>query len=340
MNKSNSPEFTSPPALYRIGAVSKLSGVPVPTLRIWQTRYKAFSPTTTLGQHRLYTDEDLRKAALLKSLTGLGHGIRLMAPLGLAQLQQLHLTSTRMGRAASQGQAVDDDQSSPYLRAWGVVGHSLAKRLQSHTFQTLRAGHALPIHHVWTNLSEAQSKSSGDSLDVLMVSVNNLNEPSAQHILALAKQTGTRLTVVLYGFGQTQALAQLNKAGCMVHRNTLDDATLAQIVQNTRPPLSAPLLGRGEWDLAIAPRQFSDAVLQRVANIPSQVLCECPRHVAELIAQLSRFEDYSRDCLSQSPKDHALHMQLNTMAAKARALFEEALQMVASHEGISLQEAD
>jgi hypothetical protein len=79
-------------------------------------------------------------------------------------------------------------------------------------------------------------------------------------------------------------------------------------------------------------------VLQRVANIPSQVLCECPKHVAELIGQLGRFEEYSRDCLNQSPKDTELHTHLNAMAASARALFEEALQMVAAHEGISLQE--
>jgi MerR family transcriptional regulator, light-induced transcriptional regulator len=60
--------------------------------------------------------------------------------------------------------------------------------------------------------------------------------------------------------------------------------------------------------------------------------------VAEIIGQLGRFEDYSRDCLNQSPKDNELHAQLNTMAATARALFEDALRMVAAHEGISLQD--
>jgi DNA-binding transcriptional MerR regulator len=86
----NSP-LAAGPALYRIGAVSKLSGVPVPTLRIWQTRYNAFSPTTTSGQHRLYDEQDLRKAVLLKSLTGQGHGIRLIAGLPVEQLQALSL---------------------------------------------------------------------------------------------------------------------------------------------------------------------------------------------------------------------------------------------------------
>jgi hypothetical protein len=171
-----------------------------------------------------------------------------------------------------------------------------------------------------------------------MVSVNSLNDQAAQKILALAQQHGVRLTVVLYGFGQTNALAMLERGGCLVHRRTLDDATLADIVQSARPALSATPRAWIDASRPIPPRQYSDAVLQRVANIPSQVLCECPRHVAELIGQLGQFEDYSRDCLNQSPKDRELHAQLNTMAASARALFEDALRMVATHEGISLQE--
>jgi hypothetical protein len=171
-----------------------------------------------------------------------------------------------------------------------------------------------------------------------MVSVNSLNDQAAQQILAVSQQLGVRLTVVLYGFGQTKALAQLGRTACLLHRNTLDDAALADIVQSTRPPREVPARHGGHARLPIPPRQFSDAVLQRVANIPSQVLCECPRHVAELIGQLGRFEDYSRDCLNQSAKDAELHTQLNSMAATARALFEQALHMVAQHEGISLQE--
>jgi DNA-binding transcriptional MerR regulator len=342
---TNSP--TTRPALYRIGAVSKLSGVPVPTLRIWQTRYNAFSPKTTEGQHRLYTDADLHKAALLKTLTGQGHGIRLIAGLDNHQLQQLLQTSADLLRAPTPSALSGSSSALPYLTStWAVVGHSLAERLQSATFQAIRPGQNLQIQKVWTDLNEAQvgplngheQDDQHSPLDVLMVSVNSLNDQAAAQILALAQQLGTRLTVVLYGFGQTRALAQLGRAACQVHRDTLDDAALDAIVQSTRPALATPLRAWGDTNRPIPPRQYSDAVLQRVANIPSQVLCECPRHVAELIGQLGRFEDYSRECLSQSPKDSALHQQLNTMAASARALFEDALLMVATHEGISLQE--
>lgn len=322
------------PALYRIGAVSKLSGVPVPTLRIWQTRYSAFSPATTQGQHRLYDEEDLRKAALLKSLTSQGHGISLIAGLSTAQLQQLLQTGAQMARGSAPAPRSPDSQR----HRWVLVGHHLAERLQSEHFRYTHPGPAIHIQAVWADLNEARQNPEAADTDVLMVAVNNLSDSSAQQILDLSAQLSARQTVVLYGFGQMKAIDSLARAGCLLHREPLNDAALANIVRSTRPALTDASWGLPHLNDPVPPRQFSDAVLQRVANIPSQVLCECPRHVAELIGQLGRFEDYSLDCLQQSPKDSELHTQLHKMAGTARALLEKALQMVADHEGISLQD--
>ncbi|MFB0898033.1 MAG: MerR family transcriptional regulator, partial [Polaromonas sp.] len=60
---------------YRIGAVAKLSGVPVTTLRVWEIRYAAFTPSKSDGQHRLYSQADVLKAGQLKQLSDAGHGI-------------------------------------------------------------------------------------------------------------------------------------------------------------------------------------------------------------------------------------------------------------------------
>ena len=54
--------MTSEPTQHRIGAVSALSGVPVPTLRVWESRYGAFTPAKTGGRHRLYTEADVLRA--------------------------------------------------------------------------------------------------------------------------------------------------------------------------------------------------------------------------------------------------------------------------------------
>lgn len=336
----NTP-FSQASAVYRIGAVSKLSGIPVPTLRVWQTRYGAFSPSTTHGQHRLYSEEDLRKAALLKSLTAQGHGISRIAGLSTAQLQQLLQTGN--GIATAQNQTLNATPARLQSAAtgplnWVVVGQALAKRLQSPQTADSVAGTPLALQQVWTDLTEACASDLRPPTDVLVVSVNGLNEGCAQQILALANQLAARQTLVFYSFGQTHAMTSLARAGCRVQREPSTDTALSQIIQTVRPPMKTLAWASISPHHPVPARQFSDAVLQRVVNIPSQVLCECPRHVAELIGQLGRFEDYSRDCHNQSPKDAELHQQLNHMAASARALFENALQMVATHEGISLQE--
>ena len=85
------------------------------------------------------------------------------------------------------------------------------------------------------------------------------------------------------------------------------------------------------------PRKYDDIELMRVAGIYTNVLCECPKHVAEIITQLASFEQYSRECLNNSTEDAHLHSYLSTVSGSARALFESALEMVAKHEGIDLK---
>ena len=71
-----------------------------------------------------------------------------------------------------------------------------------------------------------------------------------------------------------------------------------------------------------APRRFDDATLTDLAGLSSTMACECPRHVAELLMQLSNFEAYSADCENRSPADAELHAYLQRVAATARTLFE------------------
>ncbi|MBC7726365.1 MAG: MerR family transcriptional regulator, partial [Microbacteriaceae bacterium] len=39
--------------LYRIAAVSKLTGIPMPTLRVWESRHAVVQPTRNAGNVRL-----------------------------------------------------------------------------------------------------------------------------------------------------------------------------------------------------------------------------------------------------------------------------------------------
>jgi hypothetical protein len=94
----------------------------------------------------------------------------------------------------------------------------------------------------------------------------------------------------------------------------------------------------GNQGAVIASRKYSDQTLRRVAGISTNVLCECPRHVAELIAQLASFEEYSQECLNKNTEDAHLHSYLRSISGSARSLFENALEKIAQHEGIDLRE--
>ena len=87
---------------------------------------------------------------------------------------------------------------------------------------------------------------------------------------------------------------------------------------------------------ALPPRRWDDAALADFAGLSSTIACECPRHVAELLMQLSHFEAYSAECRHRSPADAELHAYLQQVAATSRARFEAALEHVALHEGLIL----
>jgi len=52
-------DHVSKTGIYRIGAVAKMVGVPVATLRVWERRYAVVTPPKTEGGQRLYSDADL-----------------------------------------------------------------------------------------------------------------------------------------------------------------------------------------------------------------------------------------------------------------------------------------
>lgn len=73
---------------YRIGAVSKLTGVSTHTLRMWERRYRTVQPTRSDGGDRLYTDDDVRKLRLLRRLVDRGHSIGRIAELLVPDLEE------------------------------------------------------------------------------------------------------------------------------------------------------------------------------------------------------------------------------------------------------------
>jgi DNA-binding transcriptional MerR regulator len=311
---------------YRIGAVSQATGVPVPTLRVWEQRYRAFEPIKTAGKQRLYGEHDVSKAWLLRQLSQSGHAIGSIAHLDVDSLRQLSATARTASPTSS---------TSAAPKTLLVVGRATANRLELMNFPSDPWPADWRIVRVFDNAEDALNAAGADEpIQLAVIKLNSLQAQTHHTVLSLAARHRIAHTIVLYHFAPEGVVQALRLSGITVRREPLSDADLSDLIaQRLRAALpEAPVIGAAP----VAPRRYSDEVLARVASLPSEVMCECPRHVAELIAQLASFEDYSRQCLNRDAKDAALHAQLERVSGMARAMFEDALEQVAAHEGIDL----
>jgi DNA-binding transcriptional MerR regulator len=75
---------------FNIQVASQLSGVASATIRAWEKRYNAVVPQRAENKHRLYSETDIEKLAVLYSLTELGQSIGKVAHLGLNDLKEVY----------------------------------------------------------------------------------------------------------------------------------------------------------------------------------------------------------------------------------------------------------
>lgn len=310
--------------------MSKAAGIPVSTLRIWETRYSAFSPVKTAGKQRLYEEQDVSKALLLKQLSHAGHAISAIAPLELISLRRL----------SSQSQPVPSpDALTGQAVSLAVVGLNLANRLESHNFALSLKQHRIQVTDVWADLPTASKAELLNPPQVLLIKVNSLSASVHEAIQALTHQHRFAQTIVIYHFAPESVVQAMKLSGLIVRREPLSDNELAELLQSVLFVDSVRAQEFGTTGSVITSRKYSEATLSRVAGISTNVLCECPRHVAELISQLASFEEYSQDCLNNKAEDAHLHAYLTSISGTARALFENALEIIAAHEGIDLRES-
>jgi len=326
MNKNYLPDTP----LHKIGAVSSLSGVPTPTLRVWEVRYATFSPLKTQGQHRLYSDDDVLKATLLKRLTEQGHAISNIANLSSQALNNLLMQQQSSNRIQVH------KQLEQRAISMAIVGLALAGRIESKKFTLSFNNHEIKVADIFNDLSDALGAEFEQPTQILLVKTNSLHAGIEVDIHKLAQNCQALQVIVLYNYGQQNIIESMKRCGMIVRREPISDSDLADLINSvllvgTEQKTSGFVVGA-----VIPQRKYSDATLAKVAGISSNVLCECPRHVAEIIAQLASFEQYTHECLNKSTEDAHLHAYLSSVSGSARALFESALEMVAKHEGIEL----
>lgn len=342
-NKPASPSLVSTGSdddvsLRRSGAVARMLRMPVATLRVWERRYALTPPRWSAGGQRLYSADDVRRLALIKQLTELGHAIGSLAALDMTQLQAVAATHAGAMTTATRREPPPSSPTAPALWRLGVVGGTLGARLHRSSVRR-RLGRTVQVVGPYETMAEAAQAISRADVDALLIHQPHLHAGWLAEQEAAAPGLMGVPMAVLYGFAADAVCESLAAVGITLLREPQPDVVLGhwlkQFGQETAiegdPALSSASTARAPSPSS-TPR-WDDATLMAFASRSSTVACECPRHVAELLMQLAHFEGYSADCENRGPADAALHDYLRQAAADSRARFEEALERVAQHEG-------
>lgn len=339
-----SGNVAAPGARHRSGAVARMLRMPVATLRVWERRYAITQAALSASGQRLYSADDVRRLALLKQLTDLGHAIGSLAALDMPQLQAVastHAQALVSTQAAGRPGAAPVAAAAAPSQAWrlAVVGTALGPRLQRPALLR-QLGRPLELLGPYADAAQAEAALQGVQVDAVLLHAPQLQSDWLADLQADAPALAALPRAVLFGFAADALVDALSADGVDLLREPQPDAVLAQWLRGLADAGRAP--GARSADVlaglpaSIPPRRWDDAALADFAQLSSTVACECPRHVAQLLAQLTHFEDYSAQCTNRSAADAALHVFLGRVAASARAQFEAALEHVALHEGLLL----
>lgn len=320
-------QANSTPTQYRIGAVSRMTGVSPDALRVWERRYAAVSPQRSAGGGRLYSSSDVARLRLMKQLVDAGDAIGEIANLELDVLEARSVEARR-----STSPVLAEAEACRVL----LVGDALSRAISS-------AGEAVtgitPVG-CYPSVMEFEADTPDKEVDVLIVEQTTLHEDTAKQLTDWLIHANAAHAVVVYRFASTVALERLPASRCSALRAPVDIHSLqAHCLSLVRVAsvASLPRVADGINGAHHAPpRRYDDETLSQLAALSSTVKCECPKHLAELIASLSGFERYSAECESRSPRDAALHAYLQAAASQARHTIEDALDHVIEVEDIKL----
>ncbi len=310
---------------YRIGAVSRLTGISTDNLRVWERRYQTVTPARTDSGDRYYSSEDVSRLKLIKRLVDAGDSISSVAALDQDALQQrLSVTQPEPAPAPEQPCNVV------------VIGESLATSMLAERDSLTQ----ITLTQTFKTTASFQGQSDKIEADALVIEQPTLHVDNAIQINDWIIQTGVHTAIIVYRFAARDALDRLPAAKCTTLRAPVRPSTIqSQCVRRAAiqpepftdiEELTAVMSG------AVPARQFDDATLAQLANISTTVKCECPVHLSELISSLSTFETYSSECESRNARDAALHSYLNETASRARFLLETALKKVIEVDNIQL----
>ncbi len=308
---------------FRIGAVSRLTGVPTDTLRVWERRYHVVVPVRSKAGTRHYAAEDVWRLSLIKRLVDGGDAISSVANLSLHDLGE------RM-------RGVDiPERFSAAERPCRVVvcGPYLADRLRQETKRPTD----IEFLGFFTSTQTLMASASARTADILVLDYPTLHPEQAREINQLRLRFGAAHVLLVYGFASRSAISVLDAAHIVARRAPIG---IDELHHWCLSRLCTPRAQSEHADMALfaglgvpLERRFNTADLARLSATAAPGEYDLPRHLIDLVSALSAFESYSVECGGRDDDEVAMIAVLRACAIRARALMEIALERAVSVEG-------
>ena len=103
-----SPNFCFTVGSFSIQTVAERTGLTPHVIRAWERRYRAIEPERSPGRHRLYSEEEIERLALLQRAVRGGHSIGKIARLPVEELRALVARQPASARPAARGTQAGD----------------------------------------------------------------------------------------------------------------------------------------------------------------------------------------------------------------------------------------
>lgn len=327
MTEKLAPNNMPDAPVFKIGAASRITGIPVDTLRIWERRYSVVSPRRSKGADRLYSSQDIKRLILIKQLTDEGHAIGSIANLSNDKLQeQLDLVKS--------SPAVQPSEQAKVLKA-AVLGDTLVYLIKKE-YRDKYIDFVCMEQYV----SELEKFLKSQAVDILVLEYPSIQNNTTTEIRKLARLAKAKHTFVIYGFSSSSLISAFNPDTFTFTQAPVPLESLLATIRKTmgiEKPDNKGYLQK-YLDMPAPERMFTNKGLGHASLISTTIKCECPKHLSNLIQQLLQFEIYSAECKVRNKEDADLHAGLKSMAGHARALMEMGLKNVLDEEGISIEE--
>lgn len=310
-NNSTVKHMSNSQRTFSIGTVARLVGVSTHVLRVWERRYDLQLSSRNDKGRRVYSATEIEKLKLIKRALDAGYKISDIAEMSLSELSHL-------GTSSGEAQNVKSNKGR-YLVYGERLSHWLFRSRSDIDYRTIDD---LMLLTQTIHQSGVFPKGVILELDAItpeveeMIYITRLELPENVDIWILSPNVEKSVIIRL-----TQA--QIRVVDKPLEQRSVDD-------------LVAQLKGQAPGHLEAAAQELQPQQLNALTEHDNPILCDCPKHLADIYIKVDEFIRYTNDCEKMSPKDSAVHQYIAEKMIELRARVTQLTLDVAKMDGLDI----